>query len=157
MIRLLQIDGKIPNIALMRLAAHHRAAGDDVMFHHADSLLSVKPWWFDPADKIYASVIFSRSMPVVKELLDGRPDAVIGGTGADAAPLKISTLEAHGVTTLEQDYSIIPSSTRVSASLSVVAGSNVPSVWCLRKRVGFARSIRSPTFGAAIRGRENFS
>jgi hypothetical protein len=107
-IRLLQIDGKIPNIALMRLAAHYRERGDQVIFHHADSLQSVKPWWFGPNDKIFASVIFSRSMPVVKQLLDGRPDAIIGGTGADAPPLQISTLEAHGVTTLEQDYSIYP-------------------------------------------------
>lgn len=28
---LLQLDGKIPNIALMRLAAHHRALGDVVV------------------------------------------------------------------------------------------------------------------------------
>jgi len=108
MIHLLQIDGKIPNIALMRLAAHYRSRGEEVKYHRADSLESVKRWWFGDTDKIYASVIFSRSMPVIKELLDGRPDAIVGGTGSDAPPLQISSLEAHGVTTLEQDYSIYP-------------------------------------------------
>jgi len=27
---LFQLDGKIPNLAMMRIAAHHRALGDDV-------------------------------------------------------------------------------------------------------------------------------
>jgi hypothetical protein len=107
-VRLLQIDGKVPNIALMRLAAHHKELGNEVIFHHADAPERVQPWWFRPADKIYASAIFSRSAPVVKELLRGRPDAVVGGTGSDIPPLQISTLEAHGVTTLAQDYSIYP-------------------------------------------------
>lgn len=71
-VRLLQIDRKIPNIALMRLASHHRRIGNEVIFHHADSLQSVKPWWFGATDKIYASVLFARSMPVVRELLSGR-------------------------------------------------------------------------------------
>lgn len=107
-IRLLQIDGKIPNIALMRLAAHHRKEGNEVIFHHADSLQSVQPERFGIEDKIYASVIFSRSMPVIRELRKGYPNAIIGGTGADIPPLQISSLEAHGVTTLDQDYSIYP-------------------------------------------------
>jgi Radical SAM superfamily len=107
-VRLLQIDGKIPNIALMRLAAHHREMGDEVVFHHADHPERVKPWWFGSSDKIYASAIFSRSVPVINELKNGRPDAIVGGTGTDAPPLRISSLEAHGITTLKQDYSIYP-------------------------------------------------
>src|SRR5208337_4832396 len=78
------------------------------IFHHADSLERVKPWQFRPTDKIYASAIFTRSVPVVKELLRGRPDAIVGGTGVDIPPLQISSLEACGVTTLAQDYSIYP-------------------------------------------------
>jgi hypothetical protein len=27
-----QLDGKVPNIAVMRIAAHHRASGDQVEF-----------------------------------------------------------------------------------------------------------------------------
>lgn len=29
---LFQLDGKIPNIALMRISAHHRALGHDIQF-----------------------------------------------------------------------------------------------------------------------------
>jgi hypothetical protein len=32
MIRLTQIDGKLPNLALMRLAAFHRSQGDEIRF-----------------------------------------------------------------------------------------------------------------------------
>ncbi len=107
-VRLLQIDGKVPNIALMRLATHHRERGHEVVFHHADSLDSVHPFRFSPDDRIYASAIFSRSKRIVDELLWGRPDAIVGGTGCDVPPLQISSLEAHGVSTLEQDYTIYP-------------------------------------------------
>jgi hypothetical protein len=107
-VRLLQIDGKIPNIALMRLSAHHKDCGDDVTFHHADSLLSVHPSQFGPADKIFASAIFSRSKPIIAQLLRGRPDSIVGGTGFDVPPLQISSLESRGVSTLTQDYSIYP-------------------------------------------------
>ena len=107
-VRLLQIDGELPNIALMRLAAHHRERGDEVIFHHADSPERVKPWWFKSSDRIYASAIFTRSKTVVDELRRGRPDAIIGGTGVDIPPLQMSALESHGVTSLKQDYSIYP-------------------------------------------------
>lgn len=111
-VRLLQIDGKIPNIALMRLSSHHKALGNEVVFHHTDSLASVNSWWFGEQDKIYASAIFSRSAPVIEELLKGRPDAIVGGTGFDKAPLLISKLENHGIQTLDQDYSIYPNFTQ---------------------------------------------
>lgn len=107
-VRLLQIDGKVPNIALMRLATHHRALGDDVRYHRADSLLSVSPLRFGADDRIYASAIFSRSKPIIDQLRWGRPDAIIGGTGSDIPPLQISNLDSLGVSTQEQDYSIYP-------------------------------------------------
>ena len=107
-VRLLQIDGKIPNIALMRIAAHHRALGHTVFLHRADSPLRAEAFEFLSMDKIYASAIFSRSKPIVEALIKARPDAIIGGTGFDVAPLVISNLESHGITTLSQDYSIYP-------------------------------------------------
>jgi len=108
MIHLLQLDGKIPNIALMRLATHHRALGNDVIFHHSDSIASVHPFQFGTEDKIYASAIFARTKPVIDALLFGRPDAIVGGTGFDVPPLRISKIEDYGVSTLDQDYSIYP-------------------------------------------------
>ncbi len=107
-VRLLQLDGKIPNIALMRLSAYHHYRGDDVVFHHADSLYSVRSHNFESSDKIYASAIFSRSTPIIKALLDGRPDSIIGGTGFDVPPLRISSLESRHIYSLTQDYSIYP-------------------------------------------------
>ena len=35
-VRLLQIDGKVPNIALMRLSAHHRAAASEIILEDSD-------------------------------------------------------------------------------------------------------------------------
>lgn len=107
MIRLLQIDGSTPNIALMRLAAHFKAQGEDVALHHTDSLASVHPFRF-AGDRVYASTIFTRSKPVIDELLRGRPDAVIGGTGHDFT----TTLEGIGITTEAMDYSIYPNELR---------------------------------------------
>ena len=98
---LFQLDGKIPNIALMRIAAHHRALGDSVRLRRTGS-----PWrevWDNP-DIVYGSAVFEKSRPSVDHLRREFPDAIIGGTGVDVG----STLESVGITTLEQDYSIYP-------------------------------------------------
>lgn len=101
-VQLLQLDGKLPNIALMRIAAHHRALGDDVSLTrtgHPEQLeLFVKP------DRTYASLIFERTRPVAERLLSVCPNAIVGGTGWDVA----SALETHGITTLKQDYADYP-------------------------------------------------
>ena len=67
-IGLVQLDGKLPNIALMQLAAYHKDCGNSV------------EWWTGPLfpyDKVYASKIFGFTE-------DDLPDYVIkGGTGYD--------------------------------------------------------------------------
>lgn len=100
-ILLYQLDGKIPNIALMRIAAHHRALGDEVELRHT---ATPRRELGEHADRVYASAIFEKSRPAVDKLLAEYPMAVVGGTGVDVA----STLEAHGIATLDQDYSIYP-------------------------------------------------
>lgn len=100
-ILLFQLDGKIPNIALMRIAAHHRALGDNVSFRWTGS--PRRELWDAPA-KVYASAIFEKTRPAVEQLKREFPDAVVGGTGVDVA----STLEAVGITTIRQDYSLYP-------------------------------------------------
>lgn len=96
---LLQVDGKVPNIALMRIAAHYRSLGSDVEFRrgHTRTL-------FDTADAVYGSAVFSKSMPAIKRLLADFPNATVGGTGVDI----VDKLENHGIQTTEQDYSIYP-------------------------------------------------
>jgi len=101
---LLQLDGKLPNVALMRIAAHHRALGEDVELRRAGNLRSLEPHLWDKHDKVYASLIFERTRPLAERLLLARPGAIVGGTGWEVS----SSLEAHGISTTEQDYSIYP-------------------------------------------------
>lgn len=102
-VMLFHLDGKIPNIALMRIAAHHRERGDDVVFRrtgnpHQGNLGDQQP------DVVYGSVIFTRSRFIGERLKSVYPSAVIGGTGWSVG----STLEAVGIDTTRQDYSIYP-------------------------------------------------
>lgn len=99
---LIQLDGKIPNLALMRLAAHHRARGDEVSFRFGTGAL--EPDLFEQPDKIYASIIFTASRPRANKLLQTYPSAILGGTGWDVR----KTLTDVDVTTQELDYSIYP-------------------------------------------------
>lgn len=97
---LLQVDGKIPNIALMRISAHHKQLGDTVEFRrgHSRHLYDGSP------DKVYASAIFDSSRPAVEALISDYPHVIVGGTGWDIK----GKLEDRGITTLEQDYSLYP-------------------------------------------------
>ncbi len=101
---LLHLDGKLPNIALMRISAHHRGRGDDVELRHAPTVTSVEPEMLDRHDRVYASCIFERTRPVAERVLQAHPGALVGGTGFDIA----RSLEDIGIDTQEQDYSIYP-------------------------------------------------
>ena len=80
-VRLTHIDGKLPNLALMKLAHWHRAQGDGVTLARTPS-----PSMFEPIyDLVYGSSIFEWSSgKVVRALGEAFPDAVIGGTGTDS-------------------------------------------------------------------------
>ena len=81
-ILILQLDGKIPNLALMRIAAHHRAGGDDVILRQTGNSRAIQPRLEEPPpDKVYASAIFDRTKPLVEEVLRTWPGATVGGTG----------------------------------------------------------------------------
>ena len=103
-ILLLHLDGKLPNVALMRVAAHHRALGDQVELRRAPTVAAVAPELGDQFDRVYASAIFERTRPVAERLLTVRPDAIVGGTGWDLR----RSLEDIGIVTKAQDYSIYP-------------------------------------------------
>ncbi len=102
---LLQLDGKVPNIALMRLAAHHRALGHGVELRKVGNKRTLQRDLFDDHDQIYASLIFTRTRPLAEQLLEEHPEAIVGGTGWAVE----SSLEQVGITTEDQDYSIYPS------------------------------------------------
>lgn len=102
---LLQLDGKMPNLALMRLSAHHKQQGDEVELRQCRR--NVEPFLWDRFDKVYASTLFTKSLPLAKRLKEIYPQAVIGGTGWG-----FQTLESLGVTTGDKDYSLYPTETR---------------------------------------------
>lgn len=98
---LFQLDGRVPNIALMRIAAHHRSLGDEVEARWTGN--PERQLW-DAPDVVYGSAIFEKTRPMVDKLRREFPGAITGGTGVDVA----STLEAIGIETRAQDYSIYP-------------------------------------------------
>lgn len=75
-IRLTQIDGKLPNLALMKLAHWHKMRGDDVYFTK-----EIDPRLYDGRfDRVYGSAIFSFSAERVARFCANFPGAIIGGT-----------------------------------------------------------------------------
>lgn len=72
---LLQIDGKIPNLALMRISDHHRNLGDEVELRHTGNVTAVELHLGDDYDAVYASLIFQHSQPVARRLLEIYPSA----------------------------------------------------------------------------------
>ena len=104
-IRLVQLDGKLPNIALMKLAHWHRARGDEVTLTR-----TVQPGLFEPLrfDLVYGSAIFKRSRPMADLLRGIYPQARVGGTGS-GAELDITVEQLLGVERYERyDYGIYP-------------------------------------------------
>lgn len=95
---LVQLDGKLPNLALMRIAAHHRAIGDEVELSHRVNM------FVTTYDRVYASTIFKYSTDKVALLRQYRPDAIIGGTGID----NTNKLTDVGIADGALDYSLWP-------------------------------------------------
>jgi len=77
-VRLVQIDGKLPNLALMKLSSWHKAQGDTVDFSSSSSRDMLDGQY----DKVYASVIFGMSKPKLDTFKANWPEAIIGGTGS---------------------------------------------------------------------------
>ena len=76
-VRLTQIDGALPNLALMKIAHWHRARGDAVtVTRHINPELSEPSY-----DSVYGSAIFKFSAERLARFRAQWPDAVVGGTG----------------------------------------------------------------------------
>ncbi len=90
-IGLYNVDSVIPNLALMKLAKHHRDRGDNVELFFPLSAPSY--------DKVYASKVFAfTEAPYLN------PETMeIGGTGVDMTKALPPEIEA-----LRPDYSIYP-------------------------------------------------
>ena len=90
-IRITQLDGKLPNLALMRLSHWHRARGDVVRFTRSPYRHLDEPGY----DRVYASAIFEYSRPHVERLKAEFPAAIIGGTGSGSATTVESVVGDH--------------------------------------------------------------
>jgi hypothetical protein len=75
-VRLTHIDGKLPNLALMKLAHWHRARGDEIHFTKRIQRELLEP----ECERVYGSAIFSYSADRVVDFLLEFPSAVVGGT-----------------------------------------------------------------------------
>ena len=101
-VRLTHIDGKLPNIALMKLSAFHQQRGDEVHFTKSVWRDMLEPKY----DRVYGSAIFSQSIAKADILREQFPGAIIGGTH-DASNQQ--TVEQFtGAESLPLDYSIYP-------------------------------------------------
>lgn len=77
-VRLVQLDGKYPNLALMKLAHYHKAKGD---FVHVTR--RVYPELFEPPyDVVYGSAIFDFTSAKLAAFRLQWPNAIVGGTGS---------------------------------------------------------------------------
>lgn len=75
-VRLTQLDGKLPNLALMKLAHHHREQGDEIHFSKRIERDLLEPDY----DRVYGSAIFSFSAARVAQFRSEFPEAILGGT-----------------------------------------------------------------------------
>lgn len=72
MIGLIDVDGKLPNLALMKISNYYKKQGEDVEFVKSNKIY----------DKIFASSIFTKSKKVCEKLLEQYGEKIeIGGTG----------------------------------------------------------------------------
>lgn len=101
-IRIAQLDGQLPNLALMKLSAWHKSRGDDVHFFRGAAGAAPRSMLEPDYDRSYASAIFKFSQPLIEEFKHNWPDGIIGGTGTDNwTPIESITGDFDGL-----DYDI---------------------------------------------------
>lgn len=99
-IRLTQIDGSLPNLALMKLSHWHKSRGDNVVFSD-----SVHRDMYEPEfDVVYGSSIFKFSEKATATFLKQFPNAIMGGTGTTSKATVEHITGEHEF----YDYSIYP-------------------------------------------------
>lgn len=102
-IRLTHIDGKLPNLALMKLSHYYKSQGHNVYFTRK----IIKSNDESQYDLVYGSCIFTFSNTLLSKFLVSFPDAIVGGTGTD--DLSLTVEQQIGLSEYENyDYSIYP-------------------------------------------------
>jgi pyruvate-formate lyase-activating enzyme len=137
-VRITQLDGKLPNLALMKLAHHHRNQGDEVCFSRSPYRNFLEPAY----DRVYGSAIFSFSAPRVETFKREFPHAIVGGTWNPANSVTVEEIidipESHD----RYDYSIYPD---FDASIGFTQrGCRLKCGFCVvPKKEGAARSVNT--------------
>lgn len=92
MIGLIDVDGKLPNLALMKISTYYKTLGEQVEFVQVGQSY----------DKIFASAIFTKSKMVCESLQEMYGDKIdIGGTGWD-----IGKVLPYEIETCRPDYDL---------------------------------------------------
>jgi hypothetical protein len=136
-IRLTQIDGKLPNLALMKLAHHYRSLGYRLHFTKSIERDMLEPNYA----KVFGSAIFSFSAPRVERFREQFPTAIVGGTFNTGDNRTVEQL--LGVEESERyDYSIYP---RFDASIGFTQrGCRLRCGFCVvPKKEGKPRSVNT--------------
>ena len=110
-ILLIDVDSTIPNLALMKISAYHKAKGDNVALIKLNLKRREKVNLIEKPDKIYISVIFKKNKQAVDDLVEQYPDLEIdiGGSGYDLKkelPPEIEAMRPDYTLYPEFDYSI---------------------------------------------------
>ena len=110
-VRITQLDGKFPNLALMRISAFHKGRGDEVHFTFSPH----RDLFEMDYDRVYASCIFKFNLDRVATLRTYFPDAIVGGSAVENYDLtqigrraQLTVEDALGTPATEMDYSLHP-------------------------------------------------
>lgn len=143
-VRLTHLDGKLPNLALMKLARHWRDRGAALHFTKTVDRDMLEPAY----DHVYGSAIFSSSAERVARFREQFPSAIVGGTWDVTDSTTVET--TLGIPESEEyDYSIYP---RFDASIGFSQrGCRLKCGFCVvPKKEGKPRSVN--TIAAIWRG-----
>jgi hypothetical protein len=97
---LIDVDSKIPNLALMKLSAHHKTQGDTVDLQKGLKIADR----FEKYDLVYISCVFTKNARAARRLakrLSTSMEVHIGGSGVD-----LKTTLPDEIESMMQDYSI---------------------------------------------------
>lgn len=133
MIGLIDIDGKLPNLALMKISSYYKSIGEQVEFVQDGQNY----------DRIYGSSIFTKSADKCQKLIDKYGETIqIGGTGWDITGTLHPEIDAcrpdYDLYTVEDIFpgirGVMTRSTRIKKAQQIVdAGMGFTSRGCVRK------------------------
>ena len=100
-VRLTQLDGTLPNLALMKLAHWHLSRGDKVFLTRQASRDLLE----ESYDRVYGSAIFKFTSDKLTRFVKEWPEAVVGGTGTNSG---VRVEDIVGEDYEHYDYSLYP-------------------------------------------------